>query len=108
MSGCWPGRQARPHDALRIVITWVFNRTGESLPLSALVHVSNNNAFVAAEPRLIATTSSTDSSLDIPALLPSLVGSVRQITDVRLSASLSSTDPRRADAYANPDPPSSR
>jgi hypothetical protein len=39
------GWQARPHDTLRIVITWVFNRTGESLPLSVLVHVSNNNAL---------------------------------------------------------------
>jgi membrane protease YdiL (CAAX protease family) len=37
---------------LSIVITWVFNRTGESLPLSALVHVSNNNALSLLWPDL--------------------------------------------------------
>ena len=29
--------------AISIVITWVFNKTGGSLPLAILVHVSNNN-----------------------------------------------------------------
>ena len=28
---------------ISVVITWVFNRTKESLPLAILIHVSNNN-----------------------------------------------------------------
>jgi hypothetical protein len=50
---------------LSTVMTWVFNRTRESTPLSALVHVSNNNAlsvlwpdlFPHLPPRLILTAS---------------------------------------------------
>lgn len=37
---------------LSAVMTWVFNRTGESMPLSALVHVSNNNALSVLWPAL--------------------------------------------------------
>lgn len=37
---------------LSIVITWVFNRTGQSLPLAALVHVSNNNALSVLWPAI--------------------------------------------------------
>ncbi|WP_041832521.1 type II CAAX endopeptidase family protein [Actinoplanes sp. N902-109] len=37
---------------LSIVITWVFNRTGQSLPVAALVHVSNNNALSVLWPAM--------------------------------------------------------
>jgi membrane protease YdiL (CAAX protease family) len=35
-----------------IVITWVFNRTGQSMPVAALVHVSNNNALSVLWPAM--------------------------------------------------------
>ncbi|TWF95773.1 CPBP family intramembrane glutamic endopeptidase [Saccharopolyspora dendranthemae] len=31
--------------AISVVMTWVFNRTGESLPVAALLHISVNNYF---------------------------------------------------------------
>ncbi len=40
---------------LSIVMTWVFNRTHESMPLSALVHISNNNALSVLWPAFFPT-----------------------------------------------------
>jgi uncharacterized protein len=40
---------------LSIVMTWVFNRTGQSTPLAALVHISNNNALSVLWPAFFPT-----------------------------------------------------
>jgi membrane protease YdiL (CAAX protease family) len=45
-----------------IVMTWVFNRTGESLPLAMLLHVSVNNFFSVAAPDIFPTLSQQDTA----------------------------------------------
>ncbi|TQS46160.1 CPBP family intramembrane glutamic endopeptidase [Cryptosporangium phraense] len=39
--------------AFSVVITWAFNRTGESLPVAMLIHASNNNTFSVLTPVLL-------------------------------------------------------
>ena len=61
----WSGRHTEPSTllvylgvavSLSVVITWVFNRTGQSLPAAMVVHASNNTAmstvWVATYPSL--------------------------------------------------------
>ena len=47
---------------LSVVITWVFNRTGESLPLAIVIHASNNTF---ASLLLLATFTTLDPSRDV-------------------------------------------
>lgn len=45
-----------------IVMTWVFNRTGESLPIAMLLHTSVNNFFSLAWTQMFPSLSQQDSS----------------------------------------------
>jgi membrane protease YdiL (CAAX protease family) len=45
---------------LSIIITWVFNRTGESLPAAMLVHVSYNTFLSVASPALFPALGTLD------------------------------------------------
>ncbi|MFG1926899.1 CPBP family intramembrane glutamic endopeptidase [Cryptosporangium sp. NPDC048952] len=47
--------------AFSIIITWAFNRTGESLPVAMLIHASNNNTFSVLAPVLLPALVSSDS-----------------------------------------------
>jgi uncharacterized protein len=64
-----------------IVITWVFNRTGQSLPLVMLLHVSVNNFFSVAAPGVFPALSQQDASHIL--LLASAAGAIILIVATR-------------------------
>jgi CAAX protease family protein len=46
--------------AFSIIITWAFNRTGESLPVAMLIHASNNNTFSVLTPVLLPVVATSE------------------------------------------------
>jgi uncharacterized protein len=64
-----------------IVMTWVFNRTGESLPLAMLLHVSVNNFFSVAAPGVFPDLSQQDATHIL--LLASTTGAIILILATR-------------------------
>jgi membrane protease YdiL (CAAX protease family) len=64
-----------------IVMTWVFNRTGESLPLAMLLHVSVNNFFSVAAPGVFPSLGQQDATHIL--LLASTAGAIILIIATR-------------------------
>jgi len=64
-----------------VVITWVFNRTGESLPLVMLLHVSVNNFFSVAATEVFPTMGAQDPARIL--LLASTIAAVILIVATR-------------------------
>lgn len=59
--------------ALSIVMTWIFNRSGESLPVAMIAHASINTFSGLAQPQMFPSLSSLQDMTGVSVLLPAAV-----------------------------------